>query len=168
MHNGTSKEYSLSRIDHRDLTRLAQIARQDLQDFFGRRPSMRKVHRKRFLCSALCQGAAIHRVLPTYAYGVKDFDVWSFFIRTNQGNKLGMFRRKSKRVPFGSSKFGNDKGVDLLWRSIAGSANNPIAAVQRWLSGSSESGRELSRKAVVLLDPPQYRGKLIWLFGKPV
>ena len=168
MRNGSAKEYSLDRINGRDLARLAKLARQDIEDFFSRDPSMEKIHGKRVLCSALCQGAAIHRVLPTYGYGIKDFDVWSFFSRTNRGNPLGMFRRRSTTVPFGSPKFGGDKSVDLLWRSIAGSANDPVAAVQNWLRGTSNSGRALGRKAVVMLDPIQYRGQPIWLFGKPV
>jgi hypothetical protein len=168
MRNGTAKQYSLDRINGRDLARLAKIARQDIEDFFSRNPSMEKIHGKRFLCSALCQGAAIHRVLPTYGYGIKDLDVWSFFSWTNRGNPLGMFRRRSTTVPFGSPKFGGDKNVDLLWRSIAGSANDPVAAVQDWLGGTSNSGGALGRKAVVVLDPIQYRGQPIRLFGKPM
>jgi hypothetical protein len=168
MRNGSIEEYSLDRINGPDLARLAKLARQDIEDFFSRNPSMEKIYGKRFLCSALCQGAAIHRVLPTYGYGIKDFDIWSFFSTTNRGNPLGMFRRRSKRVLFDSPISGSDKSVDLLWRSIAGSADDPVAAVQNWLGGTSNSGRALGRKAVVMLDPIQYRGQPIWLFGKPV
>ena len=165
MRNGSAEEYSLHRINGADLAHLAKLARQDIQDFFRRNPSMEKIHGKRFLCSALCQGAAIHRVLPTYGYGIKDFDVWSFFSRTTRGNPLGMFRRRSTRVPFGRPKPSGDKSVDLLWRSIDGSPSDPIEAVQNWLRGRSSSARALARKAVVILDPIQHRGQpdpVVW------
>ena len=71
-------------------------------------------------------------------------------------------------MPFTSLISGGDKHVDLLWRSIAGSMKDPVAAVQDWLGGITNSGRALGRKAVVVLDPIQYRGQPIWLFGKPI
>jgi hypothetical protein len=135
---------------------------------------MKRLYDRRFLCSALCQGAAIHAARPEYGYGVKDFDVWSFFQLAPSGQPRGMFLKRATRKPFGTSKFGDDpyklvssgRRVDLFWRSIDADLKDPIRSVQNWLAGSSQAAYYLRQKAVVLIDPPQLLGRLIWLFGE--
>jgi len=166
LRNQPARYYSIQRIMRRDLDHLADIAQRDIENFFDRKPSMRRTYQKRLLCSALCQGAAIHFAQPKYGYGVKDFDVWSFFVQTNRGTPLGMFRRRATPVAFEKSRF-RDKRIDLLWRTVGGSVDDPVHTTRNWLSGNSTSARHLSRKAVVMLDPPEYRGQTIWLFGNP-
>jgi hypothetical protein len=122
------------------------------------------------------QGAAIHFALPEIGYGVKDFDVWSFFALAPRGTPRGMFKRCATAAAFGSPTFGEDpyevvagsRRVDLLWRTIDASVGDPVRAVQNWLNGTSASVECLSHKAVVLINPPKLRGRIIWLLGRPV
>jgi hypothetical protein len=176
LRNGCASYYSLRPIRRRDLARLAKIAHRDVEQYFDRNSAMEVLYRKRFLCSALCQGAAIHFALPEIGYGVKDFDVWTFFGQPPRGSPRGMFKRGATAAAFDSPTFGEDpykvvvgsRKVDLLWRTIDASVGDPVRAVQNWLSGPSASAECLSHKAVVLIDPPKLRGRIIWLLGRPV
>ncbi|KIG11217.1 hypothetical protein BurMR1_1877 [Burkholderia sp. MR1] len=88
-------ERSLEPIDADDLATFALIASQDRDDFFARHA--RPQH---FLCSALCQGAAKHYIDRTN--GVKDIDVWSFFIKTAGVTDFNARRSElapEKRIP---------------------------------------------------------------------
>jgi hypothetical protein len=158
-------ERSNVRITKCDLVKLGKIAKQDREDFFSRHPRKKAVH----LCTALCQGAALHYV--NGKSGVKDFDVWSFYCRNEFDKDYPPRRIKSK--DFGKSKFGvraKDKKngyigrrVDLLGRSIKTSGENLIYTIRRYLGeGKTASSRALSKKAVVLIEPPALLGKVIW------
>jgi hypothetical protein len=113
----------------------------------------------------LCQGAALQFV--DGQNGVKDFDVWSFF-----AVKKGVPQfppRRHARVDFGESKFGREPGeslkgrrVDVFGRSIKrhGSA---IESVQTHLRDHpTRAAYFLAKKAVVLLEPANLRGTIIW------
>jgi hypothetical protein len=76
---------------------------------------MRRIYENRLICSALCQGAAIHYAMPKHGYGIKDFDVWSFFALSRCGQPLGMFRRRA----VGKRPSLHGKTIDLFWRSIS-------------------------------------------------
>jgi len=69
-------ERSFESIRREDLARLAEIAREALEDFIRRHPR-RAAYRERLVAIALCQGAACHYL--DGRTGVKDFDVWLFF-----------------------------------------------------------------------------------------
>lgn len=60
-----------------DLKRLLQIATQDQTAFFKEYPDWGKLYRRRKICIALCQGAALHYV--NGATGINDFDVYTFY-----------------------------------------------------------------------------------------
>ncbi|MGH7986024.1 MAG: hypothetical protein ACREQX_07030 [Candidatus Binataceae bacterium] len=113
MRNQTPSHYCLQTIRREDLKRLAEIAHHDVDQYFGRKSSMKRTYQTRFLCSALCQGAAIHFALPKYEYGIKDFDVWTFFAQATKGTPLGMFKRRATTVEFGKPRF-DGKHVDTL------------------------------------------------------
>ncbi len=138
LRDGCNSDYSLRRILRRDLARLAEIARRDVERYFAGNPAMQRIYRRRYFCSALCQGAAIHFALPEIGYGVKDFDVWTFFARAPQETRLGMFKRRATPAAFGSATFGEDpfgvvtgsRRVDLFWRTVDDSAADPVLAVQ--------------------------------------
>lgn len=157
---------SLERFGREDLLRLAQIAARDRQIFFQRNQDTRRLYSARFLCSALCQGAAVHYI--DGRNGVKDFDVWTFF--SPHPDRPFPYRRRGE-MDFGDSRFGTSpdrpdfrgKKVDLIGRSIpAHPGEDPAIAIRRWLNGGSKSARELVRKAVVLLDPTERVGEIIW------
>ena len=157
-------------IDRDDLTHLAQISRSDLADFFARKPRY-SVLEDRLVCIALCQGAALHFL--DYTNGVKDFDVWAFFAAHPDAPDFPWRRRKAR--DFGDPEFGRSpdrpdfvgRRVDLLGRSLEVAEDaDPIFVLRRYLSeGRTETARRLSEKAVVLLEPADRLGTVVWPVG---
>jgi hypothetical protein len=166
-------ERSLARVEDSDLRRLAELATEDREEFFTRNPRWRRLYANRRLCVALCQGAALHYIDCTN--GVKDFDVWTFYAEHPEAS---FPHRRRGRRDFGLSHFGRHpadrefagRAVDFLARSLWYPVGaDPIAAVQTYLSeGHSESARRLAQKAVVVLEPAQLRGHVIWSMAADV
>jgi hypothetical protein len=164
---------SYERITRDDLVRLARIARSDREDFFARKPRYSALE-ERLICVALCQGAALHLIDGTN--GVKDFDVWAFFAARPEDPPFPWRRRTAR--DFGDPKFGRSpdkphfvgRHVDLLGRSLQpGDETTPDAILTRYLSeGSTETARALAKKAVVLLEPADRLGAVVWPPGDPV
>jgi hypothetical protein len=160
-------ERSFQIITKHDLRRLVQLALDDLDDLYVRKPHIRKLCKNKFLCLVLCQGAALHYLDRTT--GVKDFDVWAFFKRT--GARQFPYRRRGV-VDFGSEKFGQTtshpdfvgRSVDLLGRSIPIKAGeSPPDSVLRYVhSRAAETPRLLIQKAGILLFPKKYFGQVLW------
>ncbi|MCB1743607.1 MAG: hypothetical protein KDK91_24740 [Gammaproteobacteria bacterium] len=153
-------ERSYLRITRADLRRLASIAQADLTDFLARSERARTQLEGRYLCTALCQGAALHAI--DGKNGIKDWDVWMFFGREPGDIYQFPYRRRIERS-FGEPRFGRSltrsdhvgRCVDLLGRYIfADAGEDPTAAVRRYLSqGGSRSACLLAAKAVVMVDP---------------
>jgi hypothetical protein len=160
-------ERSMARFARSDLRRLAEIAARDRAEFFQRHPRWRRLYAKRVIAVALCQGAALHYV--DGKNGVKDFDVWTFYAAHAEAPFPG--RRRGK-VDYGASKFGRHpadrhllgRRVDLLGRSLPiALGSDPVEALRDYLNaGSTRSARALAAKAVVLLDPSNLRGRVVW------
>ena len=70
-------EKSYARIARNDLKHLLSIARQEREDFFSRHKEYAILYRKRVLCAALCEGAALH--FTNGLTGVRTFDVFTFY-----------------------------------------------------------------------------------------
>lgn len=160
------QERSFEIIDNDDLVRLTEFAHADRERFFAKHTDWRKLYEDRLVCIALCQGAAQHFVDGTN--GVKDFDVWTFF-RANPIKAL--FARRRACADFGESKFGkhpDDNGyvgrrVDLLMRSFDSAEATPKGFIVDYFSRcKTESARLLSMKAVVILSPDDWFGKVVW------
>jgi len=66
---------SRERLDEADLERLSQLAARDRSERFRRRPRW-VAYSDRVICTALCQGAALHYL--DGRTGIKDIDVWTF------------------------------------------------------------------------------------------
>ena len=157
-------------IEREDLGRLARIARLDREDLFARKPRYRALG-ERLICVALCQGAALHYV--DGENGVKDFDVWTFFAAHPDHPDYPWRRRKA--VDFGDPKFGRSpdkphftgRHVDLLGRSLRVAEDaDPAAILREYLTeGRTATARRLAEKAVVLLEPPDRLGAVVWPFG---
>jgi hypothetical protein len=159
-----NSDKSFEEITDMDLVRLAAIATEDREDFFLRFPRYSKL---KLLCVALCQGAALHYV--DRINGIKDFDVWTFFEHTPAGVKFPCRRRKE--WDFGESKFGKHpayiqlmgRRVDLIGRSIDSDGTSTFEGLKKYLlERRTHSARCLSEKAVVLLEPVDLRGVVIW------
>src|SRR6202158_5461767 len=155
MSNVAPKGRSFRRITDGDLARLAEFAAEQRADFFRRRPDWARLYSRRVLCTALCQGAALH-----YARGdagINDFDVYTFYA---QHCKRPWYAKSRSVRDFGDAKFGQSvdkpgfvgRRVDLMGRGIpADPREDPVAAVQRYLrSDRPGTVRFLAEKAVVL------------------
>lgn len=164
---GPESRRSYERITLEDLNHLAGISRLDREDLFARKPRYRMLE-EGLVCVALCQGAALHFV--DCENGVKDFDVWTFYA-ARPGHPAFPWRRRRARV-FGDPAFGRPpdrpdfagRYVDLLGRSIeAFGETDPAAILRGYLSeGRTGSARALAEKAVVLLEPSDRIGTVVW------
>jgi hypothetical protein len=158
---------SFLRISPTDLARLAELARADRRDFFGRYPQWAELYAHRHIATALCQGAALHYVRGEV--GIQDFDVYSFF-STNPTRHW--YAKRNKHVDFGDPKFGQSanrldfvgRRVDLMGRDIAvRTGESPIESIRRWLrERRTTSAKLLAKKAVVLLEPVALQGTVVW------
>jgi hypothetical protein len=148
------------------LQRLAALAAD--AELFKRNPRGSGRYGGRLLGRALCQGAALHYV--NGKNGVKDFDVWSFYAQYDDWPFPARWRGTRD---FGLSKFSRYPGdpphyagrrVDLLERSLpAAPGTDPAQAIHDYLAaGRTSSARALAAKAVVLVDPMDRVGEIVW------
>src|SRR4051812_34656574 len=155
---------SLEPITKVDLRKIARIAQTEREDFFERHPEWSMLYRKRLLCVALCDDAALHFV--NGSTGVDSFNVWSFYAEHPEA--AFPFQQMTK-ADLGKSKFGRDptnpaayqgRAIELRGRSLdCRPGDDPIEILQRYLrSGETPSARELREKAVVLVEPDRYLG----------
>ena len=151
-----------------DLLRLARLARDDRRSFFAHSRGWSEAYRDRVLCVALCQGAALHFV--DGRTGINDFDVYTFYARNP--SKRWCDRRRQP-VDFGHAKFGRSevsppqfvgRRVDLMGRTLPVAAgSDPVVALRRYLAAQrSDTARLLAEKAVVLLEPADLLGYVVW------
>ncbi|MDP9403607.1 MAG: hypothetical protein M3P85_09805 [Actinomycetota bacterium] len=171
--SGTSHR-SYERIEIPDLQRLGQLAAEDRDFFYRRRPE----YRGHLLCVALCQGAGKHYVDLELGSpepnGVKDFDVWSFFAAI-PGERFPADKR-NRHEDFGPSKFGrwekelarfghfHGRRVDLLMRGLPAPLDaDPVAALREYLAEPrTRSAGELAAKGAVLIEPDPLVGVIVW------
>jgi hypothetical protein len=164
----TGSGRSPARIDRNDLLRLAKIAADVEAGLFARHPQGAGRYAGRLVCRALCQGAALHYL--DARTGVKDFDVWSFYAARSDGPFPYRWRGTAD---YGPSKFGRypddppsftGRRVDLLGRSLDVPLDaEPAAILRDYLSAAhTRSAKELAAKAVVLINPEQFVGRVVW------
>src|SRR5215813_4747225 len=155
-------------ITKADLRRLARIAQDQREDFLGRHREFALLYRKRLLCTALADDAALHYL--NAATGLGEFSVWSFYA---EHAEAPFPFHLVDHADFGESKFGRAPGaaagytgrrVALHGRSIdAAPGQDPLDALVRYLqAAASPSARELGRKAVVLIGPDRVLGTQAW------
>ncbi len=152
-------------IQQSDLKRLAEIAHNDREDLFKRRPKRAEAYRERVLCIALCQGAAKHFI--DGKTGINDFDVYTFFRRSPVMDWCNL---RTGVHDFGDAKFGKSENrpeftgrrVDCLGRGISlNTGESATGALRRWLAERpTETAKFLAQKAVVLLEPDC--GTVVW------
>lgn len=164
----TDSDRSLERIEIADLLRLAALAADAEAELFRRHPNGSGRYAARLLGRALCQGAALHYV--NGSNGVKDFDVWSFYAQYDDWPFPARWRGTRD---FGPSKFGrypsdpprySGRRVDLLGRSLPVQPGaDPAGVLQRYLAArQTESAKALAAMAVVLIDPENRVGEIVW------
>ena len=99
--------------------------------------------------------------------------MWTFFAARPEDPPFPWRRRAAR--DFGDPKFGRaldkpdfvGRHVDLLGRSLQpGDETTPDAILSRYLSeGATATARALSKKAVVLLEPADRLGAVVWPSG---
>jgi hypothetical protein len=161
-------ERSYAPIRRLTLDRLELLCREGMDTFFARNPRW-AAYRSRLLCTALAQGAALHYL--DGKNGIKDFDCWAFYALDE---RIGPLPPRGRRaiLDFGPSEFGchpNDQGfegrrVDVCARTIRAKPSlDGISAVQKYLrTDENQTPRLLAEKAVVVLEPVERRGEIIW------
>ena len=159
---------SFEPITRADLKRLARLARDDREDFFGRHREWALLYRKRMVCVALCGDAALHFI--NGSTGIDQFDVWTFYA---EHSEAPFPIQQSSKADFGKSKFGRDaanpsayegRRIEMKARSLdCKPGDDPVEALQRYLrAGDTPVARELRGKAVVLIDPEDFTGYPAW------
>jgi hypothetical protein len=102
--------------------------------------------------------------------GVREFQVWTFYA---ENSEAAFPPHHVSHLDYGESKFGRSadlpesyKGlrVEVQGRSLeAQTGDDPLEVLQRYLKArASPSARELSSKAVVLLEPDEFFGVEAW------
>lgn len=156
---------SLSKVD---LRRIARIAREAREEYFERHSEWAILYRKRLVCAALAGDAALHFI--NGSTGLTGFEAWSFY--AEHPDAPFPFQHLVK-ADFGKSKFGQDaanpdayvgRRVELRGRSLdCTPADDPIGVLQHYLrSGETPTARDLRAKAVVLLEPEEFLGYVVW------
>jgi hypothetical protein len=154
-------------ITESDLHLLADKTKDDRNELFKRKPELGRLYSNRLFAVALCQGGALHYL--NCKNGVNDFDVWSFY--EEHPERPFPYRRRAE-VDLENPKFGKTDGyshfmgrkVDLIGRSIPNAEpNDPIGTLRWYLrEGHTESARRLAEKAVILLEPANLLGTVVW------
>jgi hypothetical protein len=161
-----ARSYEL--ISKADLRRLARVAQEQREDFFTRHPEFAILYRKRLMCTALADDAALHYL--NGATGLSEFSVWSFYA---EHAEAPFPFHVVDHADFGHSKFGRaahapegylGRRISLHGRSIEASPqHDPLEALQRYLrAAGSPSARDLGHKAVVLIGPDRLLGTQAW------
>jgi hypothetical protein len=160
------EERSYLEIRKVDLFRLAKVARDVLNGFFERRPELGAIYKERLFALVLAQGAALYYV--DRVTGIKDFDVWAFFDHQRERRFPPRWRYSAD---FGDPRFGKSldkpeyigRRVDVMGRSIERSCDDVIEALRTYLRNpKTKSSWHLSKKAMVILEPVEFLGKVVW------
>ena len=168
MINGDPLRRSYVPIIRADLVRLLKLARDDREAFFAKHQDWASLYEGRLLGTALCQGAAMHYMNPSV--GINDFDVYTFYA-AHPGRPW--YAKRIKSVDYGDAKFGQSeisnlryigRRVDLLSRALdVAPGADIIDSITTYLrSGRTETSRHLAKKAVVLLEPTDRLGGIVW------
>jgi hypothetical protein len=161
------EERSYLEIRQEDLARLSGVAQAVFDGLFVRKPELGIIYAERRFALVLAQGAAQHYV--DGMTGIKDFDVWGFF---DAQPKRQFPPRWLYSTDFGDPRFGTSpdkpkyigRRVDVLGRSLDRSRDDIIKALCSYLQHPrTKSAWFLSQKAMVMLEPKELLGKVIWL-----
>jgi hypothetical protein len=158
MENRPSRSYKpLTTID---LASLRRLGIEEGKAFFRRNPHLKTTYGSALIAICLCQGAASHLLNPSV--GVKDYDVWHFYVQ-------------NRRVPFPYRAHyrSHYKGrrVDFLKRCIServvsGSTSAGESVIAYLMRRDTATKKRLLTKAIIGLHPKSIFGKVLWR-GEP-
>lgn len=160
---------SVEPITREDLGTLATFSKRHRDEWF-RHDKPTGAFEARFLCAALCQGAALHYVDGTN--GIKDFDIYEMYADLPD---VTIPYRAHWCYDFGPSKFGREEDaklhpeyegrrVDVFVRALPVDVDaDPVEAVQEYLGNpATTTARMLAERAVVILEPEELLGTVAW------
>jgi hypothetical protein len=163
---------SLERIGRNDLLRLAKLAADVEAGLFARHPHGAGRYVGRLVCRALCQGAALHYLdarnsVRTSTSGPSTPRATMAHSVPVEGNS-GLRPSKFGRYPDDPPSF-TGRRADLLGRSLDVPLDAEPATVLRdyFSAARTRSAKELAAKAVVLINPEQLAGKVVWPMASP-
>lgn len=169
MENGDPRKRCQAPITPGDLERLLELAKQDRKQFFPRYLDWAQYYADRIPGTALCQGAAWHYVRGDV--GINDFDVYTFYAAHPARR---WYAKRLASVDFGDRKFGCSeisssgfvgRRVDLMGPALDVPPGTDLGGALKTYLGLAltDTARELSKKAVVLLEPRI--GEIVWPLG---
>jgi hypothetical protein len=142
-----------------DLRRLAIVAQMDREQFFATYGRWRQLYGDRFICTVLCDEGP----------DARGYNVWNFF---REHPDAALPYRRKRVWPVEDSRFGRcldhpafaGRSVAVISRSIpAGLLDDAGETLRRYLqTGRSASARLLRDRRLVLLDPAEDRGVVVW------
>lgn len=142
-----------------DLKQLKNIALNEHNNFFKRNYHLKTAYKNSLIGICLCQGAASHYLNPSI--GIKDFDIWYFYIKSRNTN-----------FPYRAFKTIKDgyKGryVNFLKRAIPkyiynSYSSGPEQVIMKYLfERNTKTKILLLKKAVIGLYPDEIFGKVLW------
>jgi len=141
-----------------DLRTLRDVAVNEHDSFIRRNPHLAKSYGNSLVAICLCQGAASHYLDPRI--GIKDFDVWHFYL---DDPKVPFPYRAHRRIDRGFK----GKPLDFLKRSISRHRGLALAEchlllLNYLLESDTQTKRMLLRKAVIGLYPQEIFDLVIW------
>ena len=163
---------SFEPISKDDLNKLLNLAFEEHEAFFKRKPKYEPFYKNNLLAIILGQGAALHYL--DNKYGVKDFDIYLFYKEHPQKN---MQIRRTKKGESNLEKFGNPK-IDFIkkvvkTKYIEGNEgdtkkiitrllNESRASIVKYLTIQAKKCKNRKRNVVVGLHPESIFGKILW------
>lgn len=157
----TVEERSYDPITEEDLEKLKALALKEHEVFFKRNPHLKVAYYNSLIGICLCQGAASHYLNPTKKIGVKDFDIWHFYVESSKTN----FPYRAHKVIINGHK---SKSIDFLKRAIPQdiydlSPKDPKQIIMNYLlEKNTKTKKLLLKKAVIGLHPKKIFGEAIW------
>jgi len=142
-----------------DLKHLKGLALREHEAFFERNPHLKSAYHNWLIGICLCQGAASHYL--NTKVGVKDFDIWHFYVETGHRNFPYRFRKTIENGYKG-------RPIDFLKRAIPkdtydSSLRDPKQTIMKYLlERNTKSKRCLLRKAIIGLSPNTIFGRVLW------
>lgn len=158
---------SMDEITKDDLKKMLEITLKSNEEFLKRKPKYKSLKK---LCVCLCQGGGKHYV--DGKTGLRDIDIYTFY--EDHPTIKYPYRRRAIE-DFGKSKFGKNtkadkdfildfdgKPMDIMGRQIE-FENNYEDSIKKYLSeAKTKTAYYLSLKNVVVLEPIEDLGKVIW------
>lgn len=148
-----------TKLNKNDLKQLKNIAINEHENFFKRNPHLKIAYYNSLIGICLCQGAASHYL--NSSVGIKDFDIWHFYIENKNFKFPYRARKKIENAYLG-------RHIDFLKREISKDIcdhflNDIGKIIMKYLfERNTKTKTFLLKKAIIGLFPNEIFGKVLW------